>query len=300
MLKPDPYPFEAASIGTVASENISREQVAYVIGKTSGGIYIKTEGRWVVFISCTPFQGPLTITLKGSDAFLDRITTGEPVHIASSKMIFSDAAISISARKSQVWQPPPPPSGSLLESEQLNRLASITREVIRRKGGVGLSPLLPIFLELRAPTITTAPGVRPNQADILHLREFIRNKEPAPLAKLLFNFLGAGQGLTPSGDDFIMGLLLSLNRWQNAPWPGDSLDELNRLVVKAAYTKTTSLSANLIECAALGQADERLINVIDHILSGTNYASDVITHLLGWGSSSGVDALVGMATALSA
>ena len=75
------------------------------------------------------------------------------------------------------------------------------------------------------------------------------------------------------------------------------LQDLNRRLVAAAYERTTRLSANLIECAALGESDERLLNVVDCILTGSPPVAECLPELLTWGSSSGVDALAGMAVA---
>jgi len=111
--------------------------------------------------------------------------------------------------------------------------------------------------------------------------------------------LGLGAGLTPAGDDFILGFLLCLNRWQGALSPGVDLESLNRQMVRSAYRRTTQLSANLIECATLGLADERLVNGLDWLLSGETTDPDVLGNLLGWGNSSGVSVLAGFATALS-
>ncbi|MCK5314644.1 MAG: DUF2877 domain-containing protein, partial [Anaerolineales bacterium] len=83
-------------------------------------------------------------------------------------------------------------------------------------------------------------------------------------------------------------------------WPGDGLLEINRQVVEAAYVKTTRLSANLIEMAAHGKGDERLIKTLDPLMSDIPNESEALRDLLGWGHSSGVDAFVGMAVALSA
>jgi hypothetical protein len=68
-------------------------------------------------------------------------------------------------------------------------------------------------------------------------------------------------------------------------------------VVEAAYRDTTTLSANLIECAALGLADERLIQANDYLAVGNFQLPEISSGLLSWGNSSGVDALVGMIAA---
>jgi hypothetical protein len=113
-----------------------------------------------------------------------------------------------------------------------------------------------------------------------------------------FDLLGAGPGLTPSGDDFTIGYLLALNRWGHLLSSPDNLSVINQQIVSAAYQKTTTLSANLIECAALGLADQRLINALDWLVAGTGHDIGVIDDLLSWGSSSGGDVLVGFAAAL--
>jgi hypothetical protein len=71
-------------------------------------------------------------------------------------------------------------------------------------------------------------------------------------------------------------------------------------VIDVAYQRTTTLSANLIECAAQGEADERLISVVDGIMTGEPSVADCAKYILDWGSSSGIDALVGMAIVLTA
>ncbi|MBU1661287.1 MAG: DUF2877 domain-containing protein [Chloroflexi bacterium] len=100
--------------------------------------------------------------------------------------------------------------------------------------------------------------------------------------------------MTPAGDDVVIGLLLSLNRWEEVLWPDGQLHEWNRQLVEAAYQRTTTLSANLIECATRGQGDERLIAAVDHLVCGRSGSSKIITDVLKWGSSSGKAALIGM------
>jgi hypothetical protein len=92
-----------------------------------------------------------------------------------------------------------------------------------------------------------------------------------------------------------IGLLLMLNRWcTHRAWTA-----MNRAVIEAAYQRTTTISANLIECAASGQGDERLITVVDSIATGSAPIDDCVEYILSWGGSSGIDALVGMAIAVS-
>jgi len=136
--------------------------------------------------------------------------------------------------------------------------------------------------------------------EIADLVQAVRIDEPAALSSALVAFIGKGQGLTPSGDDLVTGLLLAVNRWGSRLFPGQEmrLGRLNRAAIQVAHRNTTTLSANLIECAALGQADERLVTALDGIMTGKPEPSVCADLLLGWGSSSGSDALAGMVLAI--
>ena len=70
-------------------------------------------------------------------------------------------------------------------------------------------------------------------------------------------------------------------------------------ITLAAYQQTTTISANLIECATIGEADQRLIAALDCLMTQEPCTVEIIGDLLNWGHTSGVDTLLGMLTALS-
>jgi hypothetical protein len=149
------------------------------------------------------------------------------------------------------------------------------------------------------PEIEKELGQNSLQREILAIQPYLLNREAAPFVSKLCNCLGAGAGLTPSGDDFVTGLLLALNRWKDILWDRDDLDLINQSIVEAAYQKTTTLGANLIELASFGEGDERILKAIDWIMGGKTDESSIVDNLLDWGSSSGVDMLVGFAAAIT-
>jgi hypothetical protein len=78
------------------------------------------------------------------------------------------------------------------------------------------------------------------------------------------------------------------------------LARLNSGVVAIARAKTTSLSSTIIEAAAIGQGDERILQVLDGVMSGDYEETPAIQNLVRMGHSSGVDSLVGITLALTA
>ena len=219
------------------------------------------------------------------------------VQISDGQMILPDARLTISAQNSNVWNPPPPPFPPLPGAQCIQNLAYFARKALTQKPSVGLSPLLPHFIPL--PEFQKKLELNSLQKEILAIQPYLSNREAAPFVSKLFNCLGAGAGLTPSGDDFVTGLLLALNRWKDVLWDRDDLDRVNQSVVEAAYRKTTTLSANLIELASLGEGDERILKAIDWIMGGNTDESSIVNDLLDWGSSSGVDVLAGFTAAIT-
>ena len=291
--------FKTTSVGVIASEILSKDQDAHIFGKTSKGIFIKTSGKWLIFLSFEQFRGPLTITFDKIDPTLGLVSAGDPIQIASQSIFIPALEVTIPAAGGKVWQPPLPAALPLGELERHEQLVECAREIMSNKNGDGLGSWIPSVLGF--------PDARPPHKTITNfdwpylqqLQNQIRTRAVVPLARQLAAILGSGPGLTPSTDDFTIGLLLSLNRWQNLLWTTDDLRDLNLMVVEAAYEKTTTLSANLIECATFHLADERLINALDWIVTGIAREPKIVTHLLGWGNSSGVDAFTGMAVALT-
>jgi hypothetical protein len=292
--------FTTASIGLIASEMLLKDQEAHVFGKISKGIFIKTSAKWLIFLSFEQFRGPLTITFDKIDPILGLVSGGDPIQIASQSIFIPALEVAIPMAGSKVWQPPLPIALPLGELERHEQLVDCARQILSKKNEVGLGSLIPLVLGFANDHPPHKLITNFDWAYIQQLQKYIRNRQAAPLAELLAAVLGSGPGLTPSADDFIVGLLLALNRWQNLLWTAEDLHDLNRKVVEAAYEKTTTLSANLIECATLRLANERLINALDWIVTGVAREPDIISHLLKWGNSSGVDAFTGMAVALMA
>ncbi len=97
----------------------------------------------------------------------------------------------------------------------------------------------------------------------------------------------------------MLGFLLALQRWGYALASELEVEELTRQLLPLAYQKTTTLSANLIECASLGQADERLLLALDGIMTPNPDPPTCAAALAAWGNTSGHDALVGMALCIT-
>ena len=288
--------YRAQSIGRFAFETLSEDRAAAVVGVTSRGLFIRTDSRWLTFVSFEKHRGPCTLTLEPAADCLRAAKIDTPAQIVAGKLRFPSLGIGISALPDAVWRSPPPSGGFRPREEQLADLKYLVREAAINRVVQGPGSLALLLLGLEACGTHASPD-ESTLADVSLLRQALADGHASLAAGILDRRLGQGRGLTPAWDDFVAGLLLLLNRGQGEVWPDGVLQDLNRRLVAAAYERTTRLSANLIECAALGESDERLLNVVDCILTGSPPVAECLPELLTWGSSSGVDAFAGMAVA---
>jgi len=285
-------------IGNIARQIISQDQTGQVLGVTSRGVFLHFSANKVIFLSYEPYKGPLTLNLAADSSRLDCLSTGSTVRVRSKELNFDSVQIRILTGKADTWRTHPP-VGTIQPVQDIHQhLAYITKQLLTQERTSDISLLLPHILGLS----NESSGISVEKNLLLkmnRLQQALKSTQPARAAAILGSLLGFGSGLTPSADDLAIGLLLTLNRWGETLIPRIQLQELNQQIVQTAKQKTTSLSANLIECAANGEADERLIHSLDGILSGHPGPDECAKLLLSWGNTSGGDSLVGMALALS-
>jgi len=251
------------SIGSRAWQLLKVAETGTVWGITSQGIFIHLPPRGMIFLSFETYPGPLTANLEGDKLLLKDLKSGDHVNVADGRLVFSPSDHGMVWEDAETWDAPLAPV-DILPSESLLELYKEIRKRIHALRGIS-TPQIDLRLD----------------------------QHEAGLQALL----GQGSGLTPAGDDVIMGCLLTLKRWGNRFLPGLDIQGLSQELVSAAFSQTTLLSANLIECAAEGQADERLVSALDRILTGQQEIEDCAALLLAWGDSSGCAALDGMGIA---
>jgi hypothetical protein len=291
-LRDFPATIPADSIGAMAWNVATTGCAARVIGVTSRGVFLLAPPQRVVFVSFERYRSPLTINLNRSIDQLCAMGVGAAAQFSDARLIFPAIEFSISLSEDVVWHCPLPDSALRPPAEQRQTAQAIAVGVLARRGEDGLASLLPILLDWPAADLLSAEQSA-LLAQLLAVRRAVQAGDHSALLTGLAQLLGQGRGLTPSGDDVVIGLLLMLARSLRLKSQAGSENMLKH-VVAAAYQQTTTISANLIECAASGQGDERLIAMVDGILIGAPSIDECVEGALDWGSSSGVDALAGM------
>ena len=155
-----------------------------------------------------------------------------------------------------------------------------------------------------------APFVHPARRDFLPGTSLIDRARPAiaaleswvgaggpPPREPVERLVGLGPGLTPSGDDFLGGMMIALAMSGDA----DAASALAAPVLAAAPLATNRISAAHLGAAARGLGADALHRTIDALASGRREtlaralkALDAIGHSSGW------DAMAGAVSALKA
>lgn len=262
--------------GAAALTALSASRAAVVLGATSRGWFLLLDGQAVVFLSVENYAGPLTLNLPGG--LPTGVTPGATVELTAGRIDFPKLSFFIDYAQAEPWRAPNPP----LARPDPDLPARVAAGLLRQRPAAGLAPLVREALDLPVP-----PGTLPgDEFAALHAPVRALFSRPADPTPLLISLLGAGRGLTPSGDDLVGGWLLARAR-RGEPFSGASD------LLQAARRRTGALSTCLLAEAAHGEADERLLTAADGVIGGGD-AGEIVAALLAYGASSGIDAFLGM------
>jgi len=282
-------------VGIIAHTKLAQETEASVMGIISHGLFLLLSSGWVLFLSHDVYRGPLTLNYSPGPGDFSSLKGGLPARVHPDHIAIPERGLVIHTGQAAPWQAPPRPTVALPLSQRKLRLALVARTMLARQPASDFGLLIPVVLGFEE---INKAQVNPAYPLVKRLQLALREGQPADIADCLEAVLGLGAGLTPSGDDLTAGIMLALTRWGHVLAPDLEIKVLAQDVVQRAYRKTTTLAANLIECASQGQANERLILALDGILSGNADAPTCADYLAGWGHTSGLDTLAGIALAM--
>lgn len=135
------------------------------------------------------------------------------------------------------------------------------------------------------------------------VHQALAGRDAAQMLEATRHLIGLGPGLTPSGDDFLVGCLRGL--WlirSNAPGAGQTLDRLRDALLPDLDARTTRVGAEFIRYALEGAFAEILDRAALALLAPAHpqVVQTAITRLLAQGETSGTDTMLGLVTCLEA
>ena len=239
--------------------------------------YLDLGGRIVALVATDLERGPFTIVLDDFGAVREHCSTGAARLDGGFLWI---GAAEIDLRAAAIWNPAlPRPAGS---GSRAAREAAIETLLATAPEG-SIAPLL-------QPTRASGPLLGPLSRGLDSIADLLDDAEAADQAwqDAAARIAGRGPGLTPSGDDLLMGIVLALVTWPHLSRAACAPD----LLVDAARPKTTRISGAYLDAARRGWAAEpwhALIRALDDA-AATRAA---VRRLARVGETSGADALTG-------
>ena len=128
------------------------------------------------------------------------------------------------------------------------------------------------------------------------LSEGLRRHDAAAFVHGALGLLGLGEGLTPAGDDFLVGTLAVLHRF--APSWLREHPAIAAAVGTRAASATTIVAREFVTHALAGHFAESLIDLLT--AEAAEAAGRAVARVLGTGATSGADTLIGIRVALEA
>ena len=192
-----------------------------------------------------------------------------------------------------LWRPAPlGPQAS--NDEVARRLWALVDSVAADAPVEGLAPLMGHLDQLAYGNMPVADaGIVPRFAmpNVAMLAQGLVQGDDGAVNQAVHGLIGLGPGLTPSGDDMLVGLMVAL-------WTALGTvccDHFSRSIVRHS-TQTNRISAALLEQAALGigsAAQHRVAQCLHELTPATELEA-AVAGLVRWGHTSGWDSLTGI------
>jgi hypothetical protein len=235
------------------------------------------------------------IRLFRNQWFDHRLRPGVPVRLGADRVIFDNGAVTVMLSAAAGWTPGFGP-GKCDWSAHSRGAALLAREMLCDHAERCSSDFLATVLRQEH---RVTPLARRVSAIIPRLALAARTRDADGALHLLAQLVGAGPGLTPAGDDFIIGWLAGLALLAQSPAQFEFLHAMGDSIGSLKYA-TTSVSAQHLDDACAMMFSERLSDLCMAIAAGEPKGTLGLrlAAQLAVGSTSGADAAAGLMFAL--
>ena len=257
-------------------DNTHHPRILHIFGAACN--LINERGEVLSIVTPEIGNGPFNLVLEKDVCFSEHISLESRVSIFPNQLNVGN--LIIHTVNANLWHPRP--NWEMLHAEKYNIATQLAKLLMTDYRGLGFDTGV-------ATTQTYSTNIDA-QSLVSTLSLALVNADIPSAQKLTSQLAGLGAGLTPAGDDVIMGALY-------AAWiihPPEVVSALARTIANTAAPLTTSLSAAWLRSAGRGEAGILWHEFFDLLVSGDNAAIQrQVTKLLSIGDTSGADALAG-------
>lgn len=249
---------------------------------------INEEGEVFSLVGPIVGNGPFSAVLERG-LFSSWILAESKVQISANAMQIDETTISY--ENARMWDPRPNWASLENSSKQLLGASDSIERLLREHAPVESFAhiVLPFAQSVDMETVTQ----KKVKSAIMDLLPAILGEDRAAMQSSAAALGGLGAGLTPAGDDFLVGLIHAL--W--ATGPQTQALALSLILAEAAVPRTNSLSGAWLRAASQGEAGEPWHELVAAIAGDkSDDIEKAVMRILPTGHSSGADALGGFVT----
>ncbi len=251
-------------------------------------------------------MSPNSILLNKKVSFCDlRLFQGLDMAISEKQIAFNNIKLNIGLTNTKDWDAAPRFSyKKATVFDILDRLKVMENLILRHGKLEGIAPILFNAGKINEDyKLFSHINAEMNQYSIFIIHRLLKFLDDVSCYQIdrinnsAKQIIGFGPGLTPSMDDFISGLMLSLIYLSHY----FSLDEnkvlqLNKTIVNTALNKTTRVSEEMLKFSATGETTDTNREFIIALLSDSNEKEFVnkFMNVVRFGETSGTDTLCGI------
>jgi hypothetical protein len=243
-------------------------------------------GSVISLVSPEVGDGPLSIVVP-IRSFISYVKVGMRIAIKGNQIKIGDFIVDVS--DARMWDPMPPWGKIRYALGKDSGFISLMESSLREDAPTGsLAPL--VISGGISDSITSSLIIERARSAAVNLGRGMHTGDVETCLRGVRGLSGLGEGLTPSGDDFILGCLL-------AAWASGLAEREGNLVSRISSEsarKTSSLSATWIGAAARGECSAAWHVLFERLLgSGQDEIRAAAKRLISEGHTSGADALAG-------
>jgi len=262
---------------------------------------VTSEGEIIALVSPAIGNGPLNIVIEENGA-LDHVKPGLPVVFSNGQLVLDDSLV-VLLDGAQLWRPEVNWQCLITQRRRLeDNLAALCSWLSQDDVAKGLLSLVldgekePRAREDGTRSLHNRAFLAMAQVGIKGLLQALQDGDWSGIRENAALLAGLGPGLTPAGDDYLVGLMAGLRVW---PGPlnngGLSPEEACQIILEATEGSTTLLSRAFLHSAKEGLFGENWQGLLAELARGAvTEIQQAARRILSSGATSGADALAGV------
>jgi hypothetical protein len=277
-------------MGALAQRCLAPGEHGTVLAVLSGAVYLHTSSREILWLASedTPMHRRCARLVDS----LPRPKAGAPFYVDECGLKIGPRVV-LDGATASLWQPCPINSGEVVRLDKLPGRVRALASIVDCAEAPGLGRFIPEIAFAAPESVSAAqdPVLLRVKSLVLGAADAFRTGRGKRAALCVDALVGLGAGLTPSGDDFLGGLMFGANALRSA-YPNARFFDL--AVPSETYrSRTHPISWALLDDHTKGHAIAPLHLIVNGILEGASMAviRPAVQKLVRVGHSTGWDML---------